>query len=169
MELLIPGLIIVALMVYVSTRIKKTAASAYDSEVVETEEFSIVKPEGFIVIESDDRNVVFAAYSKEYGTGDADAVRQVSVELRVQNDRSIDDVRGSIVESGDEIVDERHLADGTVDLETLTVSEGYTIENDHQLNARNGKVFVLHLAALSETKPDNQKKIDEMLASFELK
>jgi hypothetical protein len=169
MELLIPGLILVALMVYVSTRIKKSAASAYEQETVDAEEFSIVKPEGFIIIESGDPNVIFAAYSKEYGTGDADAVRQVAVELRIFRDRTIEDVRRSIVDGRDEIVDERHLADGTIDIETLTASEEYSIQNDHHLNMRNGKVFDLQVAALSETKPDNQKKIDEMLASFELK
>jgi hypothetical protein len=169
MELLIPGLLLVALMVYVSTRIKKAAASAYEQETVDTEQFSIVKPEGFIRIESDDRNVIFTAYSKEYGTDDADAVRQISAELKVFNDRTIDDVRRAIVENGDEIVDERHLADGTIDLETITESEGFRVENDYQLTVRNGKVFVFRIAALSETKPDNQKKIDEMLASFELK
>ena len=169
MELLIPGLIIVALMVYVSTRIKKTAASAYEAETVDTTEFSIIKPDGFIIIESDGPSTIFAAYSKEYGTGDADAIRQVSAKLNVFHDRSIDEVRRSILESSDEFVDERHLADGTIDLETLKTSEEFTVEHGHQLTARNGKVYELHIAALAETKHDNQKKIDEMLASFELK
>src|SRR5687767_8261126 len=48
MELLIPGLILVALMVYASTRIKRTAAAAFDRETVDTEDFIIQKPEGFL-------------------------------------------------------------------------------------------------------------------------
>src|SRR6185436_16743158 len=76
MEILIPGLALVALMVYVSTRIKRSAAKAFDQEVVETDEFTITKPEG-LFIPTDATDLAFAAYSKDFGTGEAGSVRQV--------------------------------------------------------------------------------------------
>ena len=67
MELLIPGLILVALMVWASTRIKKNAAAAFDAEVIETESFSIRKPEGFLHVLNDDSGLAFRSYSKDFG------------------------------------------------------------------------------------------------------
>src|SRR5262245_36415410 len=74
MELLITGMIRVALMVYASARIKKSAAMAYDEELIDTDEFSITKPEGFIIPTNGDGRFAFAAYSKEFGTDDADRI-----------------------------------------------------------------------------------------------
>ena len=169
MELLIPGLILVGLMIYVSTRIKRSAAGAYEKETVETEEFSITKPEGFIVIDSDEPNVIFAAYSKEYGTGDADAIRRVTAKLRVWADRSVAAVRDDAAEGATKIVDEQHLSDGSVILETLSQLDGVQLENEYRIAQRNERTYEFSVAALSETKVDDQKAIDELLASFELK
>ena len=166
--ILIPGLLFVALMVYVSTRIKRTAADAYEREVIDTAEFSIAKPEGFIIIESREPEVVFAAYSKEWGTGDADPFRRVSAELRRYENRSLEDVRNALVENA-ELVDERHLADGAFGLETRSSTNDILFENEHHVSERNGKIYEIRIVALSETKADEQKKIDELLASFELK
>jgi hypothetical protein len=169
MELLIPGLILVGLMIYVSTRIKRSAAGAYERETVETEEFSITKPEGFIIIDSDEPNVIFAAYSKEYGTGDADAIRRVTAKLRVWRDRSVTAVRDDAAKDSSEIVDEQHLSDGSVILETLSQSEEVQLENEFRIGHRNDRTYEFSISALSETKADDQKAIDELLASFELK
>lgn len=168
MEILILGLILVALMVYVSTRIKRSAAGAYENETIDTAEFSITKPEGFITVESTDPNVIFAAYSKEYGTGDADAFRRVSTELRCYENLSIDEVRSASLENA-ELVDEQHLADGTNIIETRSSSDDVTFENEYRISERKGKAYELRVTALSETKADDQKNIDEILASFELK
>ena len=48
MEILIPGLILVALMVYVSTKIKKNAVDAFGEETITTDDFVLIKPEGFL-------------------------------------------------------------------------------------------------------------------------
>jgi hypothetical protein len=169
MELLIPGLILVGLMIYVSTRIKRSAAGAYERETVETDEFSITKPEGFIIIDSDELEVIFAAYSKEYGTGDADAIRRVTAKLRVWDDRSVPAVRDEIAEGSSEIVDEQHLSDGSMILETVSQLEGVQIANDYRIAQRNERTYEFSVSALSETKADDQKDIDELLSSIELK
>jgi hypothetical protein len=156
-------------MIYVSTRIKRSAAGAYDRETIETEEFSVTKPEGFIIMDSDEPEAIFAAYSKEYGTGDADAVRRVTAKLRVWTDRSVAAVRDAVAEGASEIVDEQHLSDGSLILETRSNLEGVQLENEYRIAERNGKTFEISVSALAETRADDQKDIDELLTSFELK
>src|ERR1044072_6257842 len=83
MEILIIGIVVVALMAYVSTKIKKSAARAFEPETIETDEFIIVKPEGFINPINDESAFAFEAYSKEFGTGDAKNLRQAEMFVSV--------------------------------------------------------------------------------------
>ena len=168
MEILIPGLILVALMVYISTRIKRSAANAYEKETVETAEFSITKPEGFIILDSSDPNVIFAAHSKDYGTGDADRFRRVSAELRRHEDRSIDEVK-SLARDNVELIGEQHLGGGTTVIETRRSIDGIEFEHEYWISQKDETIYELRITALAETKEDDLKNIDELLASFELK
>src|SRR5438067_6433543 len=83
MELLIPGLILVGLMVYASTRIKRSAARAFEAETVETAEFTLYKPDGFLSVLNGDPAYAFEAYSKDFGTGDDKNVRAARATIRV--------------------------------------------------------------------------------------
>src|SRR3954462_6162642 len=75
MELLIPGLILVALMVWASTKIKRKAADAFSAEHIEGDGFTLEKPDGFLSKSYVEGAHLFDAYSKEYGTGTAADVR----------------------------------------------------------------------------------------------
>ena len=83
MELAIPGLIIVALMVYASTKIKRMSAEAFAAEVVEGDKFVIEKPQGFLHVLNGDPQLAFEAYSKEFGKEHAEKIRQARFELRI--------------------------------------------------------------------------------------
>ena len=54
-------------MVWASTRIKKTAAAAFEAETVETDDFVIKKSDGFLNVINGDPKYAFEAYSKEIG------------------------------------------------------------------------------------------------------
>lgn len=82
MEILIPGLLLVAFMVYASTRIKRTAAEAFESETIAGDDFVIQKPEGMLTVLNGRPELLFESYSKEYGKGDAGEIRQIRAELR---------------------------------------------------------------------------------------
>ena len=69
MEILIVGLILVGFMVYASTRIKRTAAEAFDAETVESDDFTIEKPAGFLHVLNGDAALSFEAYSTLRETG----------------------------------------------------------------------------------------------------
>ena len=168
MEILIPGLALVALMVYVSTRIKRSAAKAFDEEVVETDDFTITKPEGFLIpIEASD--LAFAAYTKEFGKGDSGSVRQVSAELRIHGGSTLEAVRDAIVAEASKVVSEQHLAGGAMILETELTENGILLETERRLVEKEAKVFELSVTALSETKESQQRNIDTLLSSFEVK
>ena len=96
MELLIPGLILVALMVYVSTKIKKSAAQAYETERIDTEEFSITKPEGFINPLNTNSPFAFEAFTKEFGSTPNERLRKASAELRIIDGGGFDEVVDSV-------------------------------------------------------------------------
>ena len=168
MEILIPGLALVALMVYVSTRIKRSAAKAFDEEVVETDDFTIKKPEGWF-IPTDTTDLAFAAYSKEFGTGDAGSVRLVSAELKIYDGTTPDAVRDAIVADASKVVSEQNLAGGSMILETEKTENGVLLEAERRLVVKDGRVFELAVTALSETKEAQQRNMDTLLSSFEVK
>src|SRR6187402_2381934 len=90
MELLIPGLILVALMVYASTRIKKTAAQALEPESIDTDVFEIEKPDGFLSVINGDPELEFEAYSREWGSDGAESIRQARAEIRILENSNLD-------------------------------------------------------------------------------
>jgi hypothetical protein len=168
MEILIPGLALVALMVYVSTRIKRSAAKAFNEEFIETDDFAITKPEGFI-IPNDVGDFAFAAYSKEFGPGETDKIRQASAELRIHENATLEETRDAIVAEAREVVDEQHLAGRSIMLETKTSRDGFILETENRLVEKDGKVFALSVAALPETKHEQERNINTLLTTFEVK
>lgn len=83
MEILIIGGLFVALMVFVSTRIKRSAAKAYEPEMIENEEFTIEKPEGFLHPLRDPPDFPFEAYSKTYGERSTRNIWRARTRLRI--------------------------------------------------------------------------------------
>src|SRR5215218_10285538 len=98
MELLIPGLLLVALMVWASTKIKKTAADAFEAEFIETENYSLQKPDGFLHVIGDEEHEL-RAYSKEFGKGDNTGIRQATIEIDVFRGSDLESVRNSVKEA----------------------------------------------------------------------
>lgn len=168
MELLIPGLIIVALMVWASTKIKRHAAQAFDAEEIQGDGFTLDKPEGFLSrVESPDGHL-FDAYSKDFGTGSADNLRAAT----------------AVVFSSDNTINEA----ASLEQSRLTNSErselfelggshciivtGDAVRDDHAFNVsekiltRDGHTLVLKIDVLKERSDEFARKIENMLISF---
>lgn len=170
MELLIPGLILVALMVYASTRIKRSAARAFEAESIETDRYSIEKPDGFLNVVSPPPGLELEMYSKEFGEGDAKNHRKVRVELSVANDRRdrvVAETRQSIdvdSELNEVIGDHKYvLIDGRATV------EGFDRRCFYKIGGSGTDMFVLKIAALAETNDETLRKIDLIRESFEIK
>ena len=172
MELLIPGLLLVALMVWASTRIKKTAAAAFEAETVETDNFVIQKPDGFLNVINGDPKFVFEAYSKEYGGEGAEDFRQGRINLTVREDRNVDEVVGELDGSDGKIMEDLAEVIGSTRYRLIDVKrleKGVEFFVMYKLAEQDGKVYSLEAVRLAETSDEFARKIEVMVSSFELK
>jgi len=170
MEILIIGAAVVALMVWASTKIKRTAAEAFEAEAIETDDFSLVKPEGFLSPVENDEYLAFYAYSKEYGEeGKAEKLRQSLIKLKVLAGRSLSEIAKDIKKSFDTV-----LAEDAPDENTLLL-KGEKNEKEvdqlfyHKLVARNEQVFDLEMFILADYKEKFEEKAEKLLADFRVK
>ncbi len=172
MELLIPGLILVALMVYASTRIKKSAAAAFDAETIETEDFIINKPEGFLTVLNGDQRYAFESYSKEFGGEGAENFRKATACLRIIEASSIDRAVSDLKDPDDEILTDTAEVIGDhhyrlIELKRLV--SGVEFRVFYKLAAKAEKVFEFQVTAISETTGEFMRNIESMIKDFEVK
>lgn len=165
MELLVPGLILVALMVYASTRIKRTAAAAFDAEAIETDEYVIQKPEGFLHNLSASPEYLFEAYSKEFSK-EMPAIRVGRATITRSRSVPVDDVieelhNEGLVDKGSEVLDElqyRHLS---------IEGSGVDVERHIKLCETKGAVYKLEVAASKDG--SNEPWIETFMDTFRVK
>jgi|SRR5215203_3724684 len=167
MELLIPGLLLVALMVWASTKIKKTAADAFEPEFIETENYSLQKPDGFLHVIGDEEHEL-KAYSKEFGKGDKNGTRQATIEIDVFPDSDLRSVQDSL---------RNGASRSEVITETSTISELNTDESANEIDVSafykvvvaGDQAYRLRFAVLPEYVDDYRAKIEEAFDSFIIK
>lgn len=171
MELLIPGLLLVALMVYASTKIKKTAAEAFEAETIETDAFILEKPAEFLNIINRDPALELDVYSRDYGLEHASEVRQARVEIRRFENSTIDEaverIRDSATVKSDiaEIINERKYR--LIEAERIEKGIGY--REIYKIAARGATVYELKVIALEDANEDVTRRIETIVASFILK
>ncbi len=174
MEIFIVGLGVVALMVYVSTRIKKSAAAAYEAEVVETENFKIFKPEGFIHPLNGDSTFAFEANSKDWGKNDASQFRQARAVVRVILNSDFKIVCESAKKSSGKVKSKQFVQSAPVG-QKIFLLEGETSEADvkiitfWEIIESKQKIYELKIAVLEAYAEDFAERINQMTASFNVK
>jgi hypothetical protein len=166
MELLIPGLILVALMVYASTRIKRSVARAFESEKFENAEFSIVKPDGFLIPIEDETAGRFNALSREFGKDDYDGVRCVAAAVKVVPSAEREAELERFRRSAQGEVTEEPRDDG-IELRGKTENNGHKFDSVlWAITGGDGRERLLRIDAIPEPTDDHSRKIEQMLASF---
>jgi len=173
MELLIPGLILVAFMVWASTRIKKNAAAAFDAEIVQTDEFSIRKPEGFLHVLNDSSGLAFRAYSKEFGKIGNREVRRATIEVEAHPNTNIDEVKRTIEGISESIELFEAYRDGgerAARLASIQVVDGAEYHVVRKLVTRGGsKVIELRGMVLSDHRDEFIDALESASDSFQVK
>jgi hypothetical protein len=171
MEFLIPGLILVALMVYASTRIKRVAAEAFEPETVENDDFSLEKPEGFLVVLNGDPALAFEAYSRDFGIDRASEYRAARAEIRIYENRDLKYAAAAIRETIKIDSDISEVIDGKKYrvLEGMSEEKGIAFREMFKLAERDGKVIEMKLRVLAETDSEVSGKAEAMFASFALR
>lgn len=172
MEIFIPGIILVALMVYASTRIKRNAAAAYNEEIIDNEKFFITKPEGFLSPVDPPESMLFAAYSKEFGHDEAGELHRATIELYLYGSLTADE---RIAELESEIDIKHSETAGVIDENKRFIITGIVFENGaeviekHLLIAGSDGLYDLTTKVLKEHDDEFSAKLDEMSAGFRLK
>ena len=158
-------------MVYASTKIKKTTAAAFDAETVETDEFVINKPDGFLHVLNGDPQYAFESYSKEFGGEGAEDVRRATATVVVKSS-TVKEEAVRRLNAGNQVIDDRSEVIGETKyrlIETLAVANEIEYRNLFKIAERNGKAYVMTITAIAETTDDAMRNIEAMLDSFEIK
>lgn len=169
MELLIPGLILVALMIYASTRIKRTAAKAFEAETIETDEFVIQKPDGFLHNLNAKPGHIFEAYSKDFGKEHPE-VRIGEVSLRKFSGQTLDAVVEDELALGGTIGDDFTEVLGERSHRILAIrrnDNGIETETSYKLAAAHDSVYRLEVKALQANAGDEW--VETFIDSFRVK
>jgi len=170
MEILILGIIVVAVMAWASTRIKRNAAEAFAPEKIETADFVLEKPEGWLSIADPKAPYLFEAYSKAFGKEPNEKLRlgTATIERTIGN---IEDAVSRATENGDVTDDIREVVGDThYRLVELTSGSGDTDQLEWLKFAQaDGSVYILQVKALAETTDEFRRDIESMVDSFQIK
>ena len=169
MEILIIGSLIVALMVYASTKIKRSAAQAFEEETIETDEFYLVKPEGFLNPIGNASEFAFEAYSKEYGEEDAEKLRQAHTVLKIYTGRKFTEVCKDAKRSVDKVFSEEKFGKGILLLKGEKAEKMVETQIYHKIIEDNEKIYDLQVTVLGETREVYEERINKLIESFRVK
>lgn len=160
MEILIVGGLLVALMIWASTRIKRNAAAAWEEETIAGDGFVIKKPEGFLNVIGGDPQYAFEAYSRDFGGAGAEDVRAAYATVSVHDASLHETETGGRTQM---VGERRYLIE-----ETESVENGVPSLNLSKSAEAGGRVYLLKVRLLSETSPELMRKIESMIESFEV-
>jgi hypothetical protein len=163
-EILIVGSIIVALMIYTSTRIKRSAARAFDEELIDKDDFTLIKPEGFLHVLNDDSGRAFTAYSREFGKDEASDQRRAWIKLQKTVD-SVQDVRRAIKAAAESLAED---VEAKV-IEVERAEAGRPVNAFYKFASRGGTLYELQAVVLREHRDEFLRKIQRSFESFRLK
>lgn len=174
MEILIIGVLFVALMVFVSTKIKKSAARAFEREEIETADFRLSKPDNLMHPLREKSEYAFEAYSKDFGDGDARSIWRAHALLRTIPGSDSAAVRAEIREEADRVVADGKAGEdsGTYLLETLRTPEDEHLRHEFWKiveDRKNDRIYQLRVSVLEAHLEQYAEKAREMIESFRLK
>jgi hypothetical protein len=176
MEIFIVGLVVVAVMVFVSTKIKASAAQAFEPETIEKSEFRIIKPEGFMTPLETRDGFAFEAYSREYGEKKMRNIRRAQGFLTVTDWLNLNAECEKARSSAENILSERVLSGDSKGekvclLEIERSEEGFPTIDFWKIveSPQHQKTYKLQVSVLKDYRENYIHQINEMVNSFRLK
>ncbi|CAN5480232.1 hypothetical protein BH18ACI1_BH18ACI1_20690 [soil metagenome] len=176
MEILIIGGVLVLVMVIVSTQIKKSAERAFEPEIVETEDFRLVKPEGFVHPIRDDSGYAFEAYSKDYGERGERNIWRAQVYLTVSANLDFVSACKNVRQEADKVLAE-NILQAAPEGEKMCLIESEKSEREVNFyeirkiieSKKQQKTYDLQILVLKAFRDNYVGRIDELINSFRLK
>ncbi len=176
MEILIIGGILVTLMVLISTKIKNSAAHAFEQETIETEDFRLVKPNGFVNPIRDVSEFAFEAYSKEFGEKNERNIWRAQVYLIVSAGLNFVSACKNAKHETDKILSKNFLKDAP-EGEKICLIESEKAEKEVTFyefrkiveSRKQQKTYELKISILKSFRDDYTIRVDELMNNFQLK
>ncbi|HMT06600.1 MAG TPA: hypothetical protein PKA82_01245 [Pyrinomonadaceae bacterium] len=170
-DVLIIGLIIVGLMVYASTRIKRISREAFEFERIETDQYVLEKPDGFLNVIAPREPLLLDGYSREFGEENASNIRRGTYNLVSRNGVEIAAAFGDIESLGTVVSDETSVIDGKKyrDVRVTFIADGIEYEEFYRLCGNADGSFVFKATMLADAGDEVSNAIVKMLASFQVK
>ncbi len=163
-------------MVYASTKIKKNAAEAFEREVIETEEFYLVKPAGLMHPLRDKSEFAFEAFSKDFGDENLRNFWKANAEMVIYEGKHFKDVCDEIKNLADKILSEEVLKETPADQRICLLEGEQTIDEVKKRvfwkvveSVSRKKVFEFRVYVLDKHLADFQNRAEEMINSFRVK
>lgn len=170
------GGIVVALMVYASTKIKRSAAEAFEPETIDEMDFSLNKPEGFLHPFREDSEFAFEAFTKSFGDGTAKNFRLSRATLRVNSSSTFDEVCRNAKKSGDKVLSKNFVGNAPENqkiflLETEKFEQDVKIHTLWKIveNRAQRKVYEFQVSVLEANREEFADRMNEMVETFRVK
>lgn len=164
------------IMVIISTQIKRSAARAFEREIIETNDFQIVKPSGLMTPIRDVSEYAFEAYSKEYGEKKERNIWRAQVYLTVSEGLNFTKVSENAKAEADTILSEEIVKDAPAGqkirlLESEKIEDNVSFYVFHKIieSKKQQKIYDLQIRILKAFQEEYLGKVEEMSNSFRLK
>jgi hypothetical protein len=176
MEIFIVGLILVALMVYASTKIKKVAAEAFERETIEAEDFTISKPKGFIHPFNETSAFAFEAYTKDFGAEPASDFKQSRATLRIISDSTFEAVCKDAKKSADKILSKNYVGNAP-EGQKIFLMESEKAEKEVSFftfwkiieSRQRKKIYEFRVSVLEDNREKFEDETSELIETFTVK
>lgn len=166
----------IALLLFVSSKIRKAASAAYEPEQIERENFRIYKPEGYLNPVEWTEKKPFEAYTRELGERSAGRLRKSLAKLTVSDGLVFDNLRKEIKKNAEQFVSVRFDEEAPEGericlIETKKEADEITTVFLNKIveSRRQKKTYDLEISILEEYRDEYEERIDRMLDSFALK
>ncbi|MGI8495864.1 MAG: hypothetical protein ACR2L1_11220 [Pyrinomonadaceae bacterium] len=176
MEILIVGAVVVALMVFVSTKIKKNVAAAFEPETIENAEFRLLKPEGFINPLNDDSEFAFVAYTREFGKNDAEEFRQARADVTIFSDLNFTAAIKNVEKNSGKVLSKNLTEDvsqrqKTFLIATENIEQNVAVRNFYKIveSGENHKIYQMQVLVLEAYQAEYSERINQLIESFTVK
>lgn len=164
------------IMVIASTKIKKSAAAAYEPESVEKSDFKILKAEGFLYPLRDEPDFPFEAYSKLYGERGTRNIWRARVRLRISDGLKFQKMIKEIKDGDEKFISQKNFDDIPDDQKgTILRTEKTEDEIDYKVlrkiiqSKNQTKTYELKTTLLEPYSDEYTHRACKMMESFEIK
>lgn len=167
----------IALLLFISTKIRNAASAAYEPENIERDNFRIYKPEGYLNPVDYTEKTPFEAYTREVGERAAGRLKKSLVKLTVSDGLNFDNLRKEIKKDAQEYVS-TEFDENAPEGQKICVIETKN-ENDNKVTTvilnkivesrQKKKTYNLEISILEQAEDEYEYRINRMLNSFKVK